>query len=183
MQFPTPHLIPSLPLYLRSLHHHLPLLPLSPPLLDLSLDGTIQPRLQFGPIATPKQNLHPDEKGREKERLNQIIQQGRSAALKHAMPDKLRDPGGYKEGESVAVCCRRVGACQMVGVCGCAQEQGEEQGAGYGLHEDVKDGVENRGEGAEVEREGGEGEVGREGDEGGGVCALICPTVLFSFSM
>lgn len=105
---------------------HFPLLPLSPPLLNLYLDGTIQPRLQFGPIAKPKQNLHPDEKGRKKEGLYQIIQQGRSAALKHAVPDKLRDPGGDEEGEGVAVCGRRVGACQMVGVCGCAQEQGEE---------------------------------------------------------
>lgn len=61
----------------------------------------------------------------------------------------------------------------MVGVRSCAEEEGEEKGAGHGLHKDVEHGVEDCGEGAKVKREGGEGEVGGEGNEGGGICALI----------
>ena len=90
------------------------------------------------------------------------------------MAHELQDPRHALHHERPVGRAAPVGAGEVVHVRCASDEEGCEDAAGDGLHEDVEEGVENAGYGAEVGREVGElEEFGHRGDgEELDVCSL-----------
>lgn len=60
---------------------------------NLLRDGLLNSRLEFPSVSKLEKHFQPDKHGSEENGLDEIVQQGRGAALKDTMTDELCDPG------------------------------------------------------------------------------------------
>ena len=78
----------------------LAVLGLGPELGNLGLNLLLDAGLQLRTVAQGKEDLEPDEHGREEESLDQVVQECGGAFLESAMADELGNPADDVNGDS-----------------------------------------------------------------------------------
>jgi hypothetical protein len=106
-----------------------------PELLNVLLNGLIDTALQLGAVSARKEDLKPDEKGRQEDSLDEIVQESRCPALELAVSNKLRYPAHNVDGTCPVIRSSSVGGSQMVRKGGGTKEDGSEDCSGDRLHE------------------------------------------------
>lgn len=145
---------------------------LGPKLCNLFLDPLLDAHLKLLAVAELEENLEPDENGGEEDGLDEVVEQGGSAALKGAVADELGDPADDVDDEGHLEGASRVLGAHVVGKGSGGDAKGGQDKAGDGLQEDIEGGVGEGEDGAEVQVQVGNGKPGRRLDQSAGIRGL-----------